>query len=221
MLNKSASRRRFLACGLLMGAVLGSSSGCVRLAANLVHAFKGNDVPAEFVGLEGKKIAVLCSTDEGVSTDVNGIVVARFVRELLQSKIEKVSVASEQEVDQWVLSQNTDVRDYAAIGKGLDVDYVIAIDMSNLTFKNGSTLYRGNCDLTVSVYDINKEGRVAFRKHVSQFMYPTMAGAPTTDMSETNFRRIYLTRVAHRAARHFFPYELGADVAADATLLSY
>ena len=168
-----------------------------------------------------KKVAVICSTDEGVSTDVNGIVVARFVRKLMEEKIDKIKMTGEQELDQWVLGQSSDVRDYAEIGKGLGVDYVVAIDMVNLTLKNGSTLHRGNCDLTVSVYDIKKSGKVAFRKHIPGFAYPSMEGTPTTDVNETTFRRIYLTRVAHRVARHFFPYEVGADVAADASMLAY
>ncbi len=216
----SLSRRRLFALSAI--ALIGvSSSGCVRLAANLVHAIKGNDVPAEFTGMQGKKVAVVCATDEGLGADGNSTLVARFVRKLLEEKVEKIEVSSDSDVDQWILGQKSDLRDYADIGKGLGVDYVIAVNMHNLTLKNGSTLHRGNCDLTVAVYDIKKDGKVAFRKHIGGFAYPSMAGTPTTDMDDTTFRRIYLSRVANRVARHFYPYEIGADVAADASMLAY
>ncbi len=170
----SLSRRRLFALSAI--ALIGvNSSGCVRLAANLVHAIKGNDVPAEFTGMQGKKVAVVCATDEGLGADGNSTLVARFVRKLLEEKVEKIDVSSDSDVDQWILGQKSDLRDYADIGKGLGVDYVIAVNMHNLTLKNGSTLHRGNCDLTVAVYDIKKDGKVAFRKHIGGFAYPSMA----------------------------------------------
>lgn len=197
------------------------STGCVRIAANLIHAIKGNDVPAEFNGLEGKKVAVVCSTDDGINANANGILLARYIQALLQQKVEKISLVSQEEIDQWIVGQGGSESNFADIGRGVKADYVIAIDMVNFSLREGATMYRGKCDLSVAVHDMAKEGKVTFRKNVGQYTFPTMAGASALETDETKFRKIYLSRVAERAARHFFPYEAGADVAVDAEMLAY
>lgn len=212
--------RQAILSGLILGAFL-MSAGCARMVANLVHAIKGNEVPAEFKALEGKRVAVVCATDEGVGSDANGILLARYVRALLGEKVKEIKLVSQEEVDQWIDGEQSNGREFAKIGQGVKADYVVAIDMLNLRLKDGATLYRGVSDLTVAVYDIPKSGQVVFRKVLPQFSYPTMGGASALETDETKFRRIYLTRVAQRLARHFYPYEAGADVAVDAEILAY
>ncbi len=214
-------RRSLLLVCLVCLPMLGLNVGCAKMVANLIHAIKGNDVPAEFKALEGKKVAVICGTDDGVGSDANGILLARYVRALLNEKVKEIKLVRQEEIDQWIDGQNITGREYAQIGQGVGADYVVAIDMLNLKLKDGATLYRGVSDLTLSVYDIKKSGQVVFRKVLPQFSYPTMAGASTLETDETKFRRIYLTRVAQRLARHFYPYEAGADVAVDAEILAY
>ncbi len=71
-----------------------------------MHAIKGNDIPAEFEGLKGKKVAVVCATDEGIGSDANGILLARYVRELLEVKIDKINMISQEDIDKWIFGAN-------------------------------------------------------------------------------------------------------------------
>lgn len=207
--------------GMSLLLLTAGTTGCARLVSNLVHAIKGNDTPAEFEGLKGKKVAVVCATDEGIGSDANGILLARYVRELLEVKIDKINMISQEDIDKWIFGANQGRTDYVDIGKGVKADYVIALEMLNLSLQDGSTLFQGKSDLTLAVYDMNKSGKVVFRKNVPQFTFPSLQGASALETDETKFRKIYLTRVANRMARHFYPYEIGADVAADVGMLAY
>lgn len=195
--------------------------GCARVVANLVHAIQGNDTPAEFEGLKGKRVAVVCATDEGIGSDANGILLSRYVRELLEIKIDKIDLVSQEEIDKWSLGANEGRNDYTDIGQGVKADYLIAIEMLNMSLQDGATLFQGKSDLSLAVYDMNKSGKVVFRRNVPQYTFPSLQGASALETDETKFRKIYLTRVANRLARYFYPYEIGADVAADVGMLAY
>ncbi len=198
------------------------SVGCVQLAANLVHAWNGGVAPAEFDGLKEKKVAVVAVTDAGVCTDANAILLARFVRGLLESNVKKIRVVSHDDVDRWLETSNAwTERDFAKLGKGVDAQAVVVVEMTDLTLKEGPTLHRGKSNLSVTVYDVSKDGKIAFRRSYPQFAYPEMAGMSNTDVDDTKFRRIYLARAAEKAAKHFYGQAMGSEVALDATALSY
>ncbi len=202
--------------------VLVANAGCVQLAANLLHVWHGGEIPAEFGDLKGKRVAVVAITDAGVSTDPNSILLANFVRGLLEKNVKKIDLVTQDEVDPWFDGDKKGgEKDFIAMGKGVKADMVVAVEMTQLTLREGQTLFRGKSNLAVSVYDIKKSGKTVFRKKHSDFAYPEMGGLTTTETDETKFRRIFLLHVAERLSHHFYGHELGSDVANDATILSY
>lgn len=202
--------------------VLLANAGCVQLAANLLHAWHGGVIPAEFDDLKGKRVAVVAITDAGISTDPNSILLANFVRGLLEKNVKKIDLVTQDEVDPWFEGDSTgSEKDFIAMGKGVKADMVVAVEMTQLTLREGQTLFRGKADLAVSVYDMKKSGKVIFRKRHSEFAYPEMGGMPATETDETKFRRVYLLHVAEKLSHHFYGHELGSNVANDATILSY
>jgi hypothetical protein len=50
-------------------------------------------------------------------------------------------------------------------------------------------------------------------------VYP-QSGAPVTDFDEATFQRVYLSELATRVARIFYPFDPSIDVAKDAAISS-
>ena len=78
---------------------------------------------------------------------------------------------------------------------------------------------KGRSSSTVTVYKSGEGKGPVFRKSLPEFVYP-QTGAPVTDYDEATFQRIYLTTLANRIARIFYPYDPTTDVAIDAAISS-
>ena len=53
---------KFLACSFTI-VMLVTTVGCMGGLAQLLYVIKGHKIPAEFNGLEGKRVAVVCISD--------------------------------------------------------------------------------------------------------------------------------------------------------------
>ncbi len=195
-------------------------TGCVQFAANLLSVVNGPQVPAAFKGLEGKRVAVICSNESGICRDESTIRLAGNIKGILISKLPKSTFISQEEVDQWIEGSSAADQDLTSIGQGVKADYVIAVDMLKLQLKEGQTLFRGRSDLTLRVWDV-KTSKPVFRKAFPEHAFPVMAGLSTTETDETKFRRVYLVNVADMLSRFFYPHDFGEDVASDANILKY
>jgi hypothetical protein len=189
------------------------------LASNLLYAIKGRDNPAEFAGLEEKKVAVLVSSNGVHTSDASSLVLARNVNLLLQNKVKKVRMISQDEVDRMIQDQQLGKVDPIQVGERLGADFIIDIDVSDLKLYDGKTLYKGQCSASVTTYKCKDAREIVFRKLHPEFIYPK-TGAPVTDMDEATFRRVYLMTLAERVSRSFYPYDPATDVARDAAISS-
>ncbi len=134
-------------------------SGCQALLT-AAYLIAPEDTPAEFTGLRGKHVAVVCKpivelefSDVGSAREL-----ATIVGGLLKQNVRKSRVIDEQEVARWI-DENAWV-DFPTLGKALDADLVVAIDLEAFHMHEGSTLYRGKATARVRVFDIQKEGRL-------------------------------------------------------------
>jgi hypothetical protein len=210
-----------LLCLLVGTVILTSSAGCLSLAANLIHAIKGNKRPAEFNALKGKKVAIVCGTDDGLSSNATSTLLTRYVQALLEENIKDIKVVRQDQIDRWIDSHEWKATDYEEIGKGVNAEYVLAINVMNLSLRDGMTLYRGKCDISVAVYDIKDNGRVVFRKQMPEFEFPKIGGPTVTDTSEAKFRGLFLTVVSRKIATLFYEAEATEDYALDAISNSF
>ena len=96
--------------------------------------------------------------------------------------------------------------DYQTLGKSLDADYVVGIDLERFRLHEGSTLYRGRATATVRVYDVAK-GDMAFEKRIDGFEFPANSAIPASDRSETEFRAMFLQMLSQKISRLFHAYE--------------
>lgn len=189
-----------LGCGLLI-----ASPGCSTLLT-VAYLIRPEDVPAEYKGLRGKHVAVVCRpvvelefTDAGTARDL-----AQRVGSNIRDNVRGTKVISQQEVSRW-LDENAWV-DYPALGNAVDADLVVGIDLDHFSLHEGSTLYRGRTTAHLRVFDV-ADGTVVFDKQLENFTFPADSAIPTTDQSEQQFRGLFLRILSGRLSRPFHAYE--------------
>ncbi len=192
---------RFAVAAVLMPAL----SGCSMLFT-AAYLLQPADVPAEFPGLKGKKVAIVCRpiielefADAGSSREL-----ATLVGNQIKDGVRKADVIGQHEVDGWI-DENAWV-DYQTVGAALGADHVVGVDLEEFRFHEGSTLYRGRASVAVRVYDI-AEKKLVFQRRIDDFAFPANTAIPATDRSEGDFRRLFLQMLSLRISRLFHAYE--------------
>ncbi len=210
-----------LRCGyvLLLLALAGgvvSVGGCQSALLTAMWLTKGNNVPAEFDGLRGKKVVVVCRPvadlkyrDTSAARDL-----ARQLGLLLQRNVRKIEVVEQQKVAQWTDENIWD--EYTEIGDALKAEMVVGVDLEDFTILQGQTLYQGKAMVRLTVYDCSAGGRPVFEKQLPQVAHPPNTGIPTYEKQESAFRREFVQVLADQIGRHFYPHDFYADYALDA-----
>ena len=180
-------------------------SGCSTLLT-AAYVFYPEDVPAEFSGLKGKHVAVVCRpivelefSDAGSSRELAGLVGGQ-----IQESVRRTKIIGQQEVARWI-DENAWV-DYPTLGKALDADLVVGIDLEQFRMHEGSTLFRGRASAHVRVFDVKKKA-VVFEKRIDDFAFPADSAIPTTDRSEAQFRGLFIQVLAQKISRLFYAHE--------------
>lgn len=218
-LSTSASTIRYsrsLPWLLVLALSLTSFSGCINLASNLMYAWRGNKAPAEYNGFEGKKVAIVCGTEKGLSNDATSTLMTRQLEGLLGKNVKDIKLIGQDKIDKWLDTNGWNDSDFTEIGKGVGADQVLSISLANLTLKDGMTLYKGRANISVTVYDIAGGGNVVYRKGFPDFEYPKLGGATVTDTSEAKFHVLFLRVVSQRIATLFYPADPNDQFALDA-----
>ena len=205
-----------VACVLAL--VVSASAGC-GLVVNLIHAGWGHMVPAEFEGLSDHRVAVVCvSSSASYGPLPVSEMVARQVGSLLVQKVRHIELIEQQTIDQWIDENDWNQIDYLEIGHGVGADRLVAIDLLSFSLHEGQTMYKGRAELDIKVYDLDNN-KVVFSNSPAELQFPQNAGQHTTDISEKEFRKRFVSVVANRIARHFYAYDFKDDFARDPTLV--
>ena len=197
-----------------------ASTGCVGAVAQALYMWKGITLPAEYEGLQEQRVAVVCVSNEasyGSSSTASRL--ARNVSRLLEMHVKKIDMIRHEEVSDWIDKNNWDEVDYLEIGRGVNAQKLVAIDLREYRIREGATLLRGRASATITVYDISKNGREVYKSHLDD-TFPRN-GYPTTEMSETRFDRIYVTMLASQIARKFYESDAVSDYAPDPASIGY
>ncbi|MEL7266207.1 MAG: hypothetical protein AAFP69_15540, partial [Planctomycetota bacterium] len=210
--NRANARRIFAkpivrvgAMALLLGAIV-ALPGCSMLVT-VLRAAKGNMVPAEYDELSGKRVAIVTVTDSSqYRDDIAAKLLARRLSAKFKINIDNIDVVREDEVEQWRDTNKRDDLDFVEIGRGVNADEVVSVQLRGLRLKDGATLYRGRCDVTMSVMDV-KTGKLKYQNTIPGYSYPKMAGQYTSETTENTFRRVFLSHLAERIGQHFYPFE--------------
>jgi hypothetical protein len=227
--NRSSISQAFMGRhqrSLLVAALLAlvAAGGCANGLANVMYIFQGrNDVKAQYAGLSGKRVAVVCRPlatmqyrNANPAKDMG-----QYVSNLLKENVPKIQLVSRNEVDKWIDENESNFDDFAAIGEALKADVVVGIELESFTIYQGSTtLYQGKADAQVAVYDIKKGGEQVWSTRLPQVVYPPNTAVASSDMPENEFRRRFMTKLAEHVARYFYDHDSSVDFAMDAEIAS-
>jgi hypothetical protein len=219
-MDRTVSRRGRALHGLVAGLMLTLPlAGCAKVLATAVYVIKGTNVPAEYPGLKEKRVAVVCRQlamlqyrDSTVPRDL-----AARVGSLLAANGKKIEVIDQQRVAEW--TDENAWEEFTQIGKALEADMVVGIELEDFKLHQGQTLYQGRANVQIKVYDMKDGGKVVFEKTPRPSVYPPSGGIPTSEKQESQFRREYVGVLADEIGRHFYEHDSRASFAIDSTAL--
>ena len=221
-MDAKQNRLPWYAVAVLVTGLLVVTPGCVGLLAQVLYWSGGAEVPPEFDGLEGKRVAVVCVADSassfGPGTDT--LFLARSVGKLLREKVEEIDVVRPDEIADWIDRHDWNEVDFAEVGRGVKADMVLAIELTGLSLYDGQTLYKGRANLKFRVLDLADEGKEIFSRKLPEVTFPATGAYAATDASEPKFRQMFLQVLAERIARHFYTREMWDDYSTDPTVIS-
>lgn len=213
---RSLVRVRRLAAVLAVVLVL-PAAGCVGLLAQMAYWAGAAQKPAEYKGLAGKRVAVICVSEAssfGLGTD--SLYMARAVGQLLKQNVKDITVVRPDEIADWIDRHDWNEIDFAEVGRGVNAEMVVAIELSAFSLFDGPTLYRGRADMRIRVLDMKAGGGEVYSRRMAEITFPTNAAYPATDASETKFRLVFLQSLAERVARLFYAHEVWDSYGSDA-----
>ena len=204
-----------LALGL---AALLPSTGCLHqiLATGIYVAQGGNLVPAECDALKGHRVVVFCRPPSSAEYSHAGASreIAKRVSSFLAQNVDGIDIVDPREVDNWLDENDSD--DWRALGEAVEADRVVRIELDHFDLFKGKTLYQGNADVTVAVYDMADRGALLWDRPMGEVLFPVNSGIPAQDKPERQFQREFIEVLAGKIARNFYAHDPHADFAIDA-----
>ena len=203
----------------LWSGVLLAAGGCTQALFTAAYLIRGTDDPAEFDGLEGKRVVVVCrapatmNSDHALATEA----LARRVSQLLRRRVSDIPVIPPEKVARWTDENSWD--EFPEVGEALGAEMVVGIDLLDFSLYRSSTVYQGQADIAVTVYDMTRDGEIVFEKVPLRVLYPS-TGIPTT-VPRAQFRRVVINVIAEDIGKLFYPHDRTADFARDGTALPY
>ena len=214
--SSQSNRRIFLGAGVAAATLLGS--GCQSMLTSMGLLFYGNDRPAEFEGLKGKTVAVVCRrpadiqySQGDIDVDIAVTVSAKLMKYYGKKKI---TIVDPREVSNWVDQNMWD--EFTEVGEAVKADLVLGIDLESVSMNEGSTMRRGTFALEVYVFDCATGERLYYRPF-SRIQYPRDRGFPVTEKPAREFYVECVNVVATRIAELFYPSDKYSDFAPDPT----
>ena len=194
-----------------------TAAGCGAMA-QLLYFVKGHDIPAAYSGFEGKRVAIVVTTESSsYGPDSLSETVEKYLHLKLATNVEAIEIVSETEVKNWLDLNQSDGTHLADLGAGVGADLVLGVDIDNYKIRQGRTMYKGRADIEVNVVDI-ATGNKTFAFGPDHFEYPEN-GRPAINTTDRQFQMFYLSWLTERIARNFYKHDSLADVADDAASL--
>jgi hypothetical protein len=189
-------------------------AGCQGALLTALYVFQGNDDPAECKVLREKKVAVVCRPVielqyRNARADQD---LANHVAALLKTNVPKIKMIEQRKVSQWI--DENSWNEYVQVGKAVDADLVVGIDLERFDLYKGQTLFQGRANATIKVYDC-QTGDVVFEKRLPQCVYPPNREVSALDKPEGEFRREFLQVLSDQIGRYFYDHERNTDIALD------
>jgi hypothetical protein len=216
------ARTRIVSFGrLLLLVALIASTGCVGAISQLIYVVKGTNVEPAYTGLEDSTVAVVCVSDASAyGPDMLTTTVAQAVAMKMQRTGRDINIVPATTVNDWIDRKGWDESDFVKLGKGVGADKVVAIEIGAYSIHEGSTLYKGRTDLSVTVYDLKKDGVIDFMYGPTEYSFPKN-GRPAIQTSDRQFEAFFLANLTEHISHQFCPFDRVDQVARDAMSLDH
>jgi hypothetical protein len=204
--------------GILVAAVaMVSASGCMSLLATGLYVMQGgNMVPAQCEALEHQRVVVMCrppASNEyrhaGASRNLS-----QRVSEKLVENVKDIDVVNPREVDEWV--DESDWGDFRELAEAVRADLVVHIELDHFDLYKGKTLYQGQADVTVNVYDVANRNKLLWSRKLGEILYPVNSGIPAQDKPPQQFEQEFVEIIADRVSENFYKHDPNENFAMDA-----
>lgn len=203
------------AAAMLIVASLLATSGC-GIASQMAYWIYGSKIDAKFDGLEGKRVAVVCldaNSLKGPGSEADAI--ARQVSIMLGYNVADIHMVRQTEIGDWLDNHEQDLADYRDIGRGVKADMVVGIDLESFSIHEGQTLLKGRARVGAKVYDMTRNGEVAYESPPHEIRWPETGARHVTE-NEANFRTVFIHTLAQKIAKDFYAYDKVDDYGLDA-----
>ncbi len=219
-MERTAGTRRMVFASLAAITVL-TQIGCIGLVSNLLY--DGRMVAARYGGLEKQKVAVVCLSGDAIQNPHStSSQLAAKVERLLKENVPDIQIIDQEIIADWIDSNNWDQIGYDCrkIGRGVGADKLVAIDLASFSLHEGGTMFKGRCDVSVTVYDMTEGGEETQILNGLPIAYPANGARSTATCRERQFRNDFLKVVALEVARNFYRHDKRVVMALDSTLIA-
>ena len=217
-MDRSPYRPRFGSLVLLLTVLTVPTTGCLHsiLATGIYLWQGGNVVPAECDALEDQRVVVVCRPPSSHEYRHAGAArtIGKRISTMLEANVGGIDVVSPQEVDNWVDEQDWD--NFKDLGRAVKATRIVYIELDDFSLYKGATLYQGDADVSIKVYDMSNRGKLMWERRVGQVLFPRNSGIPAADKSIQVFQRQFVDVVANQVATHFYEHDPNATFALDA-----
>ncbi len=216
MMNPKRNRLARSGALLLVAMLLTATTGCTSALLTAMYLTGGSDTQAEFKDLKKKRVVVVCSPQVELKfRNMNAAnKIGESVGKLIQKNVSKVDVVKHDEVIDWM--DNNTYEEYAEVGRALEADMVISIDLYDFDIYKGQTIFQGKGSYTLCVTDCST-GETVFEKTPDPTFWPPTGGVPASDQSESQFRNRFIKVFSDQIARTFYSHDHRAYFADDST----
>ncbi len=197
--------------------VLFATSGCAPLLATGMYVVQGGHVvPAEYDGLRDARVVVVCRPPSSHEYRHAGAsrAISQRISQLLVDNVKNIDVVNPREVDDWL--DESDWGEFKELARAVRADKVVYVELNTFELYKGKTLYQGQADASVTIYDMKNNSKLLWDRHLGEILYPTNSGIPAQDKPEQQFEREFVTIIATRIAEHFYKHDANSGFALDA-----
>ncbi|MCH2114183.1 MAG: hypothetical protein MK171_04645 [Pirellulales bacterium] len=218
MMNRCFTTQHRSILAFFLAVVVTSTTGCLHsiLATGIYLWQGGNVLPAETETLEDQRVVVVCRPPATNEYRYSGAArsIGKHVSKLLAENVSGIDVVSPAEVDNWVDEQDWD--NFKDLGRALKTTRVLYIEIDRFDLYKGATVYQGDAELHLTIYDMQDRGKTIWERSVGQILFPKNSGIPAADKTVQQFQSQFVDVVSAQIARHFYRHNPNTTFALDA-----
>lgn len=177
--------------------------GCAAACGTLAYIIKGTEVDPECKALKGK-VVVVCRPRPGAAYQYGDAaqVLARSLNRMLSAKHnpKKVQFIHQQDVEEYCGGMEASM-DFQEIGKALNADQVIAVDLMSYNHIVGTNVWQGKADVNVQLIDVPTGNVIYEPESVDTYVYPP--NRFESEMNEMKFQQNYINHLANYISKFF------------------